>query len=251
MGISPLRVTSVREACVRFLEQKILSGEWEIGARLPSERYLASSLEVSRLILHEAIVELAAKGLVEIIPRRGIFIADFRRDGAVGLLSSLMNFQNGELDPHFISSLVDMRLLLETETARLAALNRDEDHIRELETILALESAAPVEDHETLTQLDFSLHQAIAIASGNLMYPMIINSFKRVYTRLTGKFFQHYSGSGVISELLNHHRGLVGAIKDKDSQNSETIMRRMLTGGADLLRKALGSNHQMEGNNDS
>jgi len=246
-GISPLRVTSVREACARFLEQKILSGEWPIGSRLPSERYLASSLEVSRLILHEAMVELAAKGLVEITPRRGIFVADFRRDGAIGLLSSLMNFQNGELDPRFLASLMDMRLLLETETARLAALNRSDAQIRELEGILEQESAARINDHAALTDLDFLFHQAIAIASGNLMYPMIINSFKRVYTRLTGQFFQYFSGSGAISDLLNHHRALVGAIRDADSHGAEEIMRRMLIEGADLLRKVLGTDDFMEG----
>lgn len=237
--IGPLRVTSVREACARFLENKILSGEWKIGARLPSERGLAASLEVSRLILHEAIVELAAKGLVEIIPRKGTFVSDYRRDGAVGLLSSLMFYQNGELDRGLLSSMLDMRLLIETETARLAAANRSENQLDELRGILKAEKITDLSDDVSLTNLDFVFHQTIAIASGNLMYPMIINSFRNVYTRLTSTFFKRFSGQAVINEVFNFHDRFVRTISEQQPNEAEEVMRAMLEHGARLLVEIL------------
>ncbi|HUV15423.1 MAG TPA: FCD domain-containing protein [Pelolinea sp.] len=237
--IGPLHVTSVREACIRFLENKILSGEWMIDTRLPSERSLAASLEVSRLILHEAIVDLAAKGLVEIIPRKGAFVSDFRRDGAVGLLSSLMTYQNGELDRDFISGMVDMRLLLETETARLAALNCSESQLAELRGVLEEECKTDLSDDMTLTELDFTFHLIIAIASGNLMYPMIINSFRKVYTRLTGTFFRRYSGQRAISEVFGYHDQLITAVAEKESSKAAEVMRAMLEHGARFLYEIL------------
>lgn len=74
--MEPIQVQSLKAACVQRLEELILSGEWQIGMRLPSERDLAAHLNISRPVLHETLVDLAAKGLVTIEPRRGVFIND-------------------------------------------------------------------------------------------------------------------------------------------------------------------------------
>ena len=124
LQISPLAVQSLKEACVRKLEGFILSGELKIGERLPAERALAQRLGLSRPVLHEALVDLAGKGLVVIEPRRGARIADFRTSGSLALLPSLLAYQEGALDPVFMNSLMEMRLVLEMETARLAAPGR-------------------------------------------------------------------------------------------------------------------------------
>ncbi len=121
--MDPLRVQSLKEACTLRLESMILSGELKIDARLPSERDLAARLEISRPVLHEALVDLALKGLVRIVPRHGVFINDYRRDGSCAILSSLLSYNNGEFDPQFTQSLFDMRIVIEVECARLAAQN--------------------------------------------------------------------------------------------------------------------------------
>ena len=89
--IEPIQVQSLKEACVARLEQMILSGELTIGERLPSERDFAAKLNVSRPVLHQALVDLETKGLVQIIPRRGVFISDYRRDGSLAMLSSTIS----------------------------------------------------------------------------------------------------------------------------------------------------------------
>ena len=62
LPLKPLHVDSLKEACVKRLEELILSGELKVGVRLPSERDFAASLGVSRPVLHEALVDLSAKG---------------------------------------------------------------------------------------------------------------------------------------------------------------------------------------------
>jgi len=109
--IEPIQVQSLKEACVARLEKMVLSGELKIGERLPSERDFASRLNVSRPVLHQALVDLEAKGLVQIIPRRGVFISDYRRDGSLAMLSSLLSYHNGQLAPDFGQSMLDMRML--------------------------------------------------------------------------------------------------------------------------------------------
>lgn len=234
--LEPLRVPSLKEACIQRLEELILSGDLKIGERLPPEREFAARLGVSRPVLHEALVDLDAKGLVRIVPRRGVFVNDYRRSGSMAILTSLLAYHNGQLDPAFAQSLLDTRLLLEVETARLAALHRTDEHLREFRDLLAQEQEAACCDPQTLTGLDFDFHLLVAIASGNLIYPLLINSFKSIYTSLTGAFFRQYYGSPVVEDVHRFHRRLVEAIERRDAAGAVQGMREMLAHGETYLK---------------
>jgi DNA-binding FadR family transcriptional regulator len=234
--IQPLNHLSLKALCVRRLEGLILSGQLRIGERLPAERYLAARLEISRPVLHEALVDLAAKGLVRIVPRRGVFVSDYRTTGSPALLESLLALREGSLDPAFTQSLLDMRLLVETETARLAAVNRTPENIQRLAEILRAETAASTEDSAALTDLDFAFHLEIALASANQVYPLILNSFKGVYTHLTGTFFRRLAGSPVVAEVHAFHHQLLEAVERRDSAAAAAVMTEMLRHGERYLK---------------
>jgi GntR family transcriptional regulator, transcriptional repressor for pyruvate dehydrogenase complex len=234
--IEPLKVQSLKEVCIARLEELILSGELQIGERLPSERDFAAQIGVSRPVLHEALVDLDAKGLVQIQPRRGVFVSDYRRSGSLAMLSSLLAYHEGKLDPAFLQSMLDMRLMVETETARLTALNRTAEQISEFRALLEQEKRAAGDNPQALTDLDFSFHLSIAIASGNLVYPLIINSFKGVYTSLTGEFFRKYSGTPVVDTVRQFHAQLVEAFESRDAESARRITVAMLQHGESYLR---------------
>jgi DNA-binding FadR family transcriptional regulator len=236
--IKPLSVPSLKEACVQRLEELILSGELKAGEKLASERELALQLGISRPVLHEALVDLAAKGLVAIEPRRGVYINDFRTNGSVAILSSLLAYHQGRLDPALVQSLMDMRQLVEKQTARLAAVHRTAEHLQQFQELLSLEAAVDPTDAAALMDLDFSFHLQVALASGNLIYPLIINSFKNVYTSLTGAFFQHFAGSERVDEVLAYHRQLVHAIQEQDATMAAKCMQEMLAHGEHQLLSA-------------
>ncbi len=84
----------------------------------------------------------------------------------------------------------------------MPALNRS----TELRSILAEEKAAPPGDPALLTELDYSLHLKVSMASGNLIYPLILNSFKNVYTHFTAAFFQHCANTAVLDEVQRFTR---------------------------------------------
>lgn len=239
IAFEPLKVQSLKEACVSRLEQLILSGELKIGEQLPSERDFALRIGVSRPVLHAALVDLDAKGLVQIVPRRGVFVSDFRRSGSLAMLGSLLTYHDGNLDPALIHSLIDMRLLVETETARLAALNRTEEQLAGLRSLLDEEARTAGDaggNPQILTSLDFSFHLSIAIASGNLVYPLIINSFQGVYTHLTGGFFSRYCGTPVAESVRQFHVQIVAAIEHREAGPAVSIMTTMLNHGASYLQ---------------
>jgi GntR family transcriptional repressor for pyruvate dehydrogenase complex len=238
--IEPLYIQSLKEACTNKLQKLILSGKLKIGQKLPPERQLAEQLGVSRPVLHEALVDLASQGLVTIVPRRGVFVSDFRTSGSLAMLTALISYHNGELDQPFLESLLQMRLLMEVETARLAAIHRTPDHLEQFQELLEQEQQVNCQDVQALAEIDFRFHQLLAIASGNLIYPLVINSFKPVYTNLTSRFFKHHLGDGVIAEVFNFHRQLVQAIQSQDAHLSATIMSEMLNHGARHLLSLCG-----------
>lgn len=236
LPIEPLQVNSLKSACVARLEELIISGELKAGERLPAERDLAARLGVSRPVLHEALVDLAAKGLVTINPRRGVVINDFRKSGSFAILSSLLTYHNGELDPQFVSSLLAMRILVETETARLAAEHASAEQLTELHSIIQQEKAADQSNIATLIELDFEFHLLVSIASENMAYPLILNSFKTVYTHFTSAFFMKSAGSSIISEVHDFHGQLVDALESRNAQKASEVMKMLLMHGEKHLK---------------
>jgi GntR family negative regulator for fad regulon and positive regulator of fabA len=88
----------------------------------------------------------------------------------------------------------------------------------------------------SLTELDFKFHLFIAIASGNMVYPLIINSFKGVYTRLTNQFFNKYANTPIVDDVLRYHRDLVEAIQASQPDTAANTMYDMLKHGEKHLK---------------
>ena len=81
MEFEKLQTASLKELFISSVEDKILSGELPIGAQLPTERELAEMMDVSRGVVNSGIAEMAHKGFLEVRPRVGTFVADYRRVG--------------------------------------------------------------------------------------------------------------------------------------------------------------------------
>ncbi|MEA5077040.1 MAG: FadR/GntR family transcriptional regulator [Anaerolineaceae bacterium] len=231
LPLKPLQVESLKDACITRMEELILSGELKAGERLPAERDLANRLGVSRPVLHEALVDLAVKGLVSILPRRGVVVNDYRQSGSMAILSSLLNYQNGQFDPQFTDSLFAMRLLIEKETARLAATNTDPEQLGKLHELLSKESSLNRSDLAALVKLDFDFHIQVALASKNHIYPLILNSFVSVYTHFTTDFFERCRFTPTLDEVFAFHRELVNTLEQHQPQKAMEVMTALLEHG--------------------
>jgi len=230
--LKPIRTESLKGIFIKRFEELILSGKFPVGQKLPSERELALQLGVSRPIVHEGLVDLAAKGLVTMIPRVGTIVNDFRKEGSLSLLTSLVNYHRGYLEPGLLVSLLEMRLLFEVETVRLAAANCNHKQLDSIRALLQEEESISPHDVEGISELDFDFHHLIALASGNHIYPLLLNSFKHCYLNLAGQFF---SAPSVVPVVFDFHKRMVKALEDKDEKAAAQIMRRMLVHGAEHL----------------
>ncbi|MFP4562091.1 MAG: FadR/GntR family transcriptional regulator [Spirochaetia bacterium] len=231
--LKPLKTTSLKQEVISYFENLILSGKLEPGDRLPPERELAEKLEVSRPIIHEGLVELAATGLVSITPRRGTFINDYLHDGNLGVVNSLLDYQStDDLDPGILINLLDFRLNVETATAAKAAEKRTEEHLARYEAILEEELNLSGLGKEHIADIDFRFHHLTAIASGNVIYPLLMNGLKDIYMTILTRFYESRESIPAIREL---HIRFVGAIKKKNAGEARRIMEKILEYGAEEL----------------
>jgi len=226
--LEPIKADSLKDVFVTRFESLILSGKLKIGQKLPSERELAFQLGVSRPVVHEGLVDLATKGLITLKPRSAAVVSDFRKEGSPAILASLFNYQEGKLDAKILSSILSIRILFEGETANLAAVHRTKDHLIAFKKLLKKEEKISHSDIEGLTDLDFEFHHLIAIASDNLIYPLLMNSMRLIYTNLSRQFF---SDPLVVPRVFTYHREMVEAIEGKNEIEAETVMKRILKHG--------------------
>ena len=223
--LKPIKMESLREIVVHRIEELILSGKLSIGQKLPPERDLAKLLGVSRPVVHEGLVELAGKGLITMKPRHGTIINDYRMQGSITLLMSLFNYHRGSLGTALLQSMLDLRRLFEVETARRAARHRTQEHLDALHQALARERAADVHDPDLISEIDFAFHHLVALAGENLIYPLLINSFRQVYTNISS---QAFTDPQRIPAIFDFHRRLVTAIENRDESAAMEIMNDIL-----------------------
>lgn len=236
-----------KKSFVRRFEAAILSGRYRAGDKLPAERDLAMDNRISRPIIHEGLLELARKGFVTIKARKGTFVNDFRRLGSPELLASLFSYAEGKMTRKMHESLLEMRLLFEVEAARKAASRRTDTDLRYLDALLEEEAEllASMQDGFSAlhpagaADLDFRLHQAVMLASGNEVYPMLFNTIRKISQALLERLCD---GPGAVRPLFASHQSLVSAIREGRAEDAAVTMRDILLSGGpadkDILPEA-------------
>jgi len=229
-SIRPVEAKSLKAACVETLERLVISGELAVGELIPPERDLARRLGVSRPVVHEAMVELAAKGFVSVEPRREARVSDFWRDGTLAIFESIVLHNEGTFPTGTLRDLVAFRALIELEAVRLAAASGGgPDGVAALEALLAEEAVLPADAAEARVELDIRFHLLLARASGNRVLPLVLNSVVPIYRTLIRRF---YATSPDIAAVRAFHAGIVAAVRNRDVDTALLTARAMLDHGA-------------------
>ena len=120
----PIRQFRISEEVLSQLKESILLGKFKSGEKLPSERELTEEFQVSRGVIREAIRILEITGFVTLRqgPTGGAFVTDLSFDHVGNAFLDL--FLSNKVS---IPELANVRLFVEPEVARLAALNATEE----------------------------------------------------------------------------------------------------------------------------
>lgn len=225
---------SLKDLFVQQLERMILSGELEVGDRIPAERDLAEQMGVSRTVINAGIADMASKGFLEIRPRKGVFVADYRRTGSLSTLVSIMDFNGGLLPRREIKSLLELRMALEVLCLHEVVPVVTEEGIAVLQQRLddLMMAATPSEAAEGR----FAFGHELDCLSGNTVLPLLSHSFKKPIVSLWTEYARRYG----VQLLKEHCAKRFEYIKERDAEGAIAWTKQCLQEAIDGDRQLYG-----------
>ncbi len=229
MTFEPLNKTRLFEDIVRQIQDQIRDGQLKPGDRLPSERELAEMMQVSRNSLREALRTLEIMNYVEIKPGEGVYIKQVRMDDLLGPLTLAISD-----DKALLLDLLDVRDLIEAETARRAAIYANAEDIEKIEKII--ESAKKtVAAGGTGIREDSDFHSAVAEATNNAAYVILMNLIKDSLS-LSREATLRIKGQP--ARTIEDHLKVFEAIRDKDPEKASGLMKNhILKAKRNIIKK--------------
>ena len=208
----------------RRVRRMICTAELEPGAVL-SESELCEQLGLGRTPVREALRALASEHLIDVYPRRGMFVAG--------------------VDPRDLMAISEVREQLEPFAAKLAAERREDadlEVIDQLLTDLAAYEHSGVEldrswsSDQVLMDLDERIHNVVYRASHNAYLAEDLESY---YTHALRIWFLGLTKVTHLHQAVLEHREILEAIRDGDAERAATVMGKHIEGFEAEMRLAL------------
>lgn len=176
MGFNKINNISLTDQFVQQIESMILSGELQVGEQLPGARDLCEHMGVSRPVISAGLIELEKLGFVEIKPRSGAYVTDYRRKGTIETLGAIVRYNGGVMRDHESQALMQVRYALEQLCVELVIQNATDQQLADFKPYL--EAIKTAKTREKCAEAVFIFHQELAMLSGNLLLPMLYHSCK-------------------------------------------------------------------------
>ncbi|MBC3765799.1 FadR/GntR family transcriptional regulator [Neptunicella marina] len=192
---------------VEKLEALIEQGVYSAGSRLPAERELAETYEVSRPTIREAIIALEVRGRVEVKTGSGVYITENK-------------VSSKKLDPISAFELTQARALVEAEAAALAAATIKDEELESLK--LALNG---MQSSNTADEADQRFHEIISKATRNNAIVLSIQNLwhlRRSEPQIVAAYQDVCSQS--VEQRLKEHTAIYDAIANHDSAAARKAM---------------------------
>jgi GntR family transcriptional regulator, transcriptional repressor for pyruvate dehydrogenase complex len=228
----PVKQSRVSEVVLSQIKEAILSGQYKPGQKLPSERELTETFQVSRGVIREAIRVLEVTGFV--ITRKGnsggAFITNLSFDyiGSAFLDLFLANKIS-------IPELAKVRHHIEPEIARLAARGITEDGARKLSEAQEAEFIPPSDYPDRIARHQ-RVHHLLAEMCGNHFFEAISKSM----LHLTKEVVEAVEPDHKALHLSGEHAAVVEAVISGDEDRAAEAMRVHL----DKFCRSLGKMEQ-------
>ena len=189
-AVEPNRSPSLSHQAYEQIKYKIVSLELRPG-NVIDESNLIAELQLGRTPIREALKRLSLEKLVTIAPRRGMFVTE------IGITD--------------LQRLFEMRLVLEGQAARLAAVRGTKAHWLEMEAVLNRlpEEARPFTNEE-LIAIDETCHQIIYQAADNVFLRDTLNMLYALSLRL---WYYALARVGDMETAVLEHRHILDALR--------------------------------------
>ncbi|RQD70743.1 MAG: FadR family transcriptional regulator [Tindallia sp. MSAO_Bac2] len=212
----PLSKTRLFESIVNMIREQIQSGQLKPGDKLPSERELAELLDVSRNSLREALRTLEMMNYLEIRPGEGVFVKETNINDLIDPIVDAISVDN-----ELLLDLLDVREIIEVETARLAALNGTEDDFEKIKNVIE-KAEKKIADKSIGLDEDHGFHLAIAEATHNQAFLMI---FILISEALMKNMEATLTIPGQPEKTIADHKAVCKAICSRQPEKAAHLMK--------------------------
>ena len=231
-NFSQIVVESPVDKIIRQIRDLITSGQLNAGDRLPSERKLCEKLGVGRTHLRDALRKLEFYGILKTHPQSGTVVAGMGLPALEGLITDMLGLRANDF-----KSLVETRVILETNMAQLAAENRTDKDIIELESALNAHGNKILLNVDAVEE-DLLFHLKIAEAGKN----SVLNSLMLIIVPDIMQYFKkHKVCDDVRAEIaIEQHREMLQHIIDKNPDKAGDSIRHHLKDISDYVKTLKG-----------
>lgn len=213
----PPKKERLNEKIISQIKHLILSNNFKVGQRLPSEREMANQLRVSRVVVRESLRALEQAGLIEIKPgtKGGAFVTNNLHLPLYSSVCDLLHNKRVSL-----SHLFEARETLECAIIKLAAKKANHRDIERLK-LVNQRLIDKYHEGEKIRQINASFHIMIAEISENPLLKLIIQSLFEILNCLlpdstrTKKFTR---------QTYEKHEAIIEAIRKRDIGACERLM---------------------------
>ncbi len=227
--LEAIRKNRVYEAVAKRIERLIVE-EMKPGDKLPPERQLAESFNVSRSSIRDAIRTLEAMGLVEPRQGAGTVIRELSHDSVVTPISSVLLRKR-----QMVSELLDVRKIIEPPLAARAAQHATAEELAEMEAILRRQGEK-VARGELAVEEDTEFHYSIALAADNSVVLKLLDVLMDLLRDTRERSLQV---AGRLQKSFSGHQRILAALKRRDAAAAEKAMRQHIRDIEEIVLKKL------------
>ncbi|PSR21047.1 MAG: hypothetical protein C7B45_12485 [Sulfobacillus acidophilus] len=226
LKFEPIRPISLVDMIVHRLEEMMLQGELSPGERLPPERDLARSMQVSRTSLRQALAILKNRGLIHVRAGSGSYTQ--AEPGALvitDLAGELGSFKERVLNP------MEVRRLLEPQIARLAGERATSEDVEIMALLIAAQERQAAAG-KIFIEEDIAFHQQIVISINNQILLRIMDD---VQLRLRDSREISLSSPAGAQASLEGHKRIYDAIRNHQPDAAYEAMANHIETVANLI----------------
>jgi DNA-binding FadR family transcriptional regulator len=224
---------SQTDVVVQGIKEMITSGKLGPGSRLPVEKDLAAALGVSRGSLREGVRALANMGVLETRQGDGTYVTSLSADRLLAPMEFMIDLQ----DAAGVAHVQNVRRILESEAAALAASRMSGSDLDEAEAILGtagrLIAAGGTPDYEAILESDLDFHRVIAQASGNPALEALIEAMASRTVR--GRLWRAIAVQGAVERTHAEHLAILAALRAGSTEGARIRMANHLLGVQEFL----------------
>jgi GntR family transcriptional regulator, rspAB operon transcriptional repressor len=193
---------SLRDMAYEAIKDRIITCEFKPGECI-NEASVSALLGLGRTPVHQALDRLMIEEMVEVIPRKGVLVKPV-------ILQDVLQ-------------MVDVRLINETQCARLAAERADDSHIDGMAQVLEqARRAIAGRDIHTMMSLDREFHLLLARATKNFELAEVLRKLNERSLRF---WFISFTTPDHHHSFQQQHEAVFEAVRSHDGDGAERAMR--------------------------